>query len=349
MKCEFCHRLQVGAASGDNAYAVLTYDDTTIVIDPTSGNNTVSKAVNSRTAIMTLGDYETGTYPATIKNNDTYSLTLSGGKWLAKIGGVATTASFSKGNTTGDATVLHPKIVLCGGELVNPSDPTLGFKNQTACGGGAKEYPLYDELTGYADKNASTQTTAFTPIFVTWTGTGTSLANASFNGSGSRIVNRGGKYHAASLVACLDCHGGTSPSYAGHESTMLSEECQLCHYGAEFATDALGSNKMTNLEAGGFGMGLTNGKTDTGSLEVHKNFVKAEDTISVYGGRYSPASNDACIACHTHVQVDITYNRPTTLAFTVNTNATADPAQNLEIDVGTIGATGNNATYSPVR
>jgi hypothetical protein len=72
---------------------------------------------------------------------------------------------------------------------------------------------------------------------------------------------------------------------------------------------------MTNLEAGGFGMGITNAKTDTGSLEVHKSMLKAQDSISVYGGRYAPASNDACIACHTHVNVDITFTRPTTLTY----------------------------------
>jgi hypothetical protein len=113
------------------------------------------------------------------------------------------------------------------------------------------------------------------------------------------------------LVACLDCHGGSSPSYAGHETTRLSTECVLCHYANE---PGIG-NQFRGINAGGFGMGLTSSPADTGSQEVHQTLVSTPDSISVFGGRYAPASNDACIACHTHVQVSIQYTRPTTLVF----------------------------------
>ena len=95
---------------------------------------------------------------------------------------------------------------------------------------------------------------------------------------------------------------------------------------------------MTNLEAGGFGMGLTNAKTDTGSLEVHQTMVNANDSISVFGGRYAPASNDACIACHTHVDVQISFTRPTTLVYAANEFIDGNWS------VGGFTATGSNTT-----
>jgi hypothetical protein len=347
MKCEFCHRLQIGQSSGDSAFALITYANTEKTVYP-NGSISFSKATKTRYAVIASGDYEAGQYPETINMSDPIAYNLlpggsrdtlnfyNGTAWVAasSVWGTLKTpgqgASFSPENST-DSTVLNSLgTALCGGELINASDPSAGFKNQAICvGSGGKIFPLLNTSTdpvSTLDTNTTTMNTAFTPRYVTFYGTALKgklktttqadiLAGVKFDGAGSRAVNKGSKYHAASLVACLDCHGGSSPSYAGHETERLSMECQDCHYGGETATAELGTNKWTNLEAGGFGMGLTNAATDSGSAEVHKSMVVAQDSISVYGGRYAPASNDACIACHTHVDVEITFTRPTTLTY----------------------------------
>lgn len=318
MKCEFCHRLQIGQSSGDNAYALITYaNDTQTLVN---GTLKITAGTIKRYAVIATGDYEANQYPVNINSGDIFTLGGSRGTTLLINNATASTvwgtlkspgqgASFSA-PVSPNVTLTSAGTALCGGQLIDPNNPSAGFTNQTICPGNQKTYPLV--VNGVPlDTNASTQFTAFTPVKVAWNGT-----SPVFDTAGSRAVNKGSKYHAASLVACLDCHGGSSPSYAGHETSRLSEECQLCHYGGEAATTNLGSNKWTNLEAGGFGMGLTNAVTDSGSLEVHKSMVVAQDSISVFGGRYAPASNDACIACHTHVNVDIQFTRPTTLRYT---------------------------------
>jgi hypothetical protein len=163
-------------------------------------------------------------------------------------------------------------------------------------------------------------------------------------GAGSRTANSGSRYHAASLVACMDCHAGSSPQ-PGHETSRLGEEfagdeeyCAECHYGTELPGDI----RTYQLSAGGFG-GITNEAFDSGEAEVHKDFVKNDPNnpnIGVFGGRQKPASNAACIACHTHVAVDITYTRSSTLVFDANegTDGTWFP--------GGYGASGSAVTHS---
>jgi len=61
---------------------------------------------------------------------------------------------------------------------------------------------------------------------------------------------------------------------------------------------------------------LTNNVYDTGNAEVHNTMMRTNDgNLSV--NKYD-AANSACIACHTHVDVEITYTRPTTLTFDAN-------------------------------
>ena len=322
MECAFCHRLQIGESSGDNAYALITFANDTVTVNGTTGKTTITTGTVKRYAVIPTGDYEAGAYPDFINNTDVIAYGGSNNRTLM-VNGVANTwgtkapssVSFS---APGVAAVQLSSAgnALCGGELINATDPSQGFKNQTICkGSGGKVYPLVNATTGIPlDSNTATQFTAFTAKLVTWSG-----STPVFDQAGSRAVNKGSKYHAASLVGCLDCHGGSSPSYAGHETDRLSKECELCHYGGETATAELGANKWTNLEAGGFGMGLTNAATDTGSLEVHKDLMKADaSAVSYVGGRYTPASNAGCIACHTHVAVDITYTRPNTLDFSAD-------------------------------
>jgi len=118
--------------------------------------------------------------------------------------------------------------------------------------------------------------------------------------SGDNNNEVGTTYHAASLVSCLECHGGITPE--GHGGTGGFGVCTDCH---------TSMSPMENIPAGGFG--LTNEIGDTGVYEAHNDFLKNEDGLL----RYSNASNTACVACHTHVAVDITYDKPTTIKFDV--------------------------------
>ncbi|MCZ7402986.1 MAG: hypothetical protein O8C61_12255 [Candidatus Methanoperedens sp.] len=126
------------------------------------------------------------------------------------------------------------------------------------------------------------------------------------DGLGSEVVNPGTSYHAASLVSCMECHAGEAPP--GHEQGDLSD-CSNCHYGG----GSMGGQQMRNLWAGGFG--LTAKAGDTGAIEAHTNFQTTNDTIT---RQKDNSSNGACVSCHTHVAVDITYRKPATYKFNAN-------------------------------
>lgn len=326
MKCEFCHRLQIGQSSGDNTYAKIAYKNQTVSVNGSTGKVTITSGTVTRYAIIPTGDYEAGQYPDYINNTDVFAWAGTGNRTLyingvsaSTVWGALKTPSSVSFSAPGAATVQplsSAGTALCGGELIDPNNPSAGYKNQTICkGSGGTVLSLVHNGTP-EDSITTTQFTAFSAKLVTWSG-----ATPIFDNAGSRVVNKGSSYHAASLISCLDCHAGSSPSYAGHEKDRWSgEECEFCHYGGEVATAELGTNKMTNLEAGGFGMGLTNAITDIGSLEVHKPMMTAAtpDNIAYTGGRYTQASNAGCVSCHTHVDVQISYTRPTTLVYAAN-------------------------------
>ena len=88
--------------------------------------------------------------------------------------------------------------------------------------------------------------------------------------------------------------------------------CNNCHYGGGDSPLTL-ANKMTTLEAGGFG--LTGKSDDTGANEAHNAWVQTDDGVNRFGGPNGYANNGACIGCHTHVAVDINFEKGYKLAF----------------------------------
>jgi len=171
---------------------------------------------------------------------------------------------------------------------------------------------LYNATTATPkDTNPTTQNQGFNAKVVTWDYNATTgAATINLTGAGSRTVNPGTSYHAASLVSCLECHRGAEPM--GHYARVVdaedtSNQCQKCHYGTSTSGDFTRS-----LWAGGFG--LTGVTGDTGASEAHNEFTKTDDNITRY--EYG-ASNGACVACHTHVYVDITYQKPSVYTFDV--------------------------------
>jgi hypothetical protein len=337
MACEFCHRLQIGMSSGDSAYAIVEYQGTAL-------NSTGASVTARRYLVLKTADYEAQKYPATVSNNAS----------VTTVGTMATAGGSLSPLYNPDGLLNYSATVFAWNNTVSNRARQTDVINQTTGLGSVVYiargtiYPLYADGAPI-DTNDTTRNSAFNPALVTWNTSAvtgpTSQPAVVLDGAGSRTVNAGSRYHAASLVACMDCHAGASPQ-PGHETARLgatSEEdltyCAKCHYGTELPGDI----RTYALSAGGFGGKITNEVFDSGEAEVHKEIVVNDPNnpnIGIYGGRMQPASNAGCIACHTHVSVDIQYSRPSTLAFDANegTDGTWFP--------GGYGATGTAITYS---
>ncbi len=303
-KCEFCHRIEAGSSSGDDAYGIITYRDT-------------AGAGIQRKLVVYVMDMEAGNIPADITSTmNVTDIRLQPTKSGAALYSNQVSASpCTPIGTCDDATNSTL--------LLEPESPDMRIE------------ATYNATTHLPKDPTSTASDGFQPSNVKWEtaivrGAQTYVTNLS--GAGSRVVNPGTKYHAASLVSCLECHRGEEPT--GHYSRVVdsadtSNQCVKCHYGSA------GDARIRTLWAGGFN--LTGMAGDTGSTEAHNEFVKTSDgvTRNEYG-----ASNGACVACHTHVAVDITYTKPTTLVFN------ADFGTNGTATVSGFSATGTNTSHS---
>jgi len=330
-KCEYCHRIEAGAATGDNAYAAITY---TVDTDLNGkGNDRSATNLPMRTLVISMVDFEEENFPGSPKypNEGIKNDVLD--KALAQPAGVRPTKGYALSpriaGTEADTTVL---------KLYNEYErPTY---NSAAVGGAAPfdqnaasknrglDLSKIPQLAGtdltvngwYGTGTGGVVLAAPTPTGRSWT---TSLLNA-----GSKTVTPGTEYHAASLVSCLECHGGFEP--AGHYSRVVDDEltfaggnddkCGICHYGY--------TNRVITLAAGGFGITNAIDSADTGAQEAHMEFQKTDDTLTQYKAVGTASySNGACIACHTHTDVDIEYTKPNTLSF--NVDMTVDSIEDL--------------------
>ncbi len=310
-ECEFCHRVKAGEASGDNAYSQIVYG---------------AASGAKRTLIVTERDMEAGNVPVSMTGTTVSTTTLSG----VAMGKNKVSACYK----TISATAVPPAVeVPCNTvELAETFYPPATKAFQATS--------LYNSDGTPKDSNTVTQLGTFDASKVNYAwgytaprsgivGTWGLLAN--FSGAGSEVSNAGTQYHAASLVSCLECHGGEAPT--GHHDAEygVGTGCNACHY-------AGGANKggLANIMAAGFGLGVTD--DDDGSLEVHKAFVTNNDGILEYE---IGASNTACVACHTHVSVDISYTKPTTVEMTASMIADGST-----VDTVVVGAD-RTTTYSP--
>jgi hypothetical protein len=148
--------------------------------------------------------------------------------------------------------------------------------------------------------------------------------------------------HAASTVECMDCHGvvgdldsswNSQHATAGNDYAYL-QPCDRCHAG----------NNFNNVFAAG-GFNLTKGKSsftwnydpatdDTGERAAHMKFV-----LDAMDDDLMEGANEACIACHTRIGVNITWTKSEYLEFT----AIEDGTGNWTIPGFTAG--GTNITY----
>ncbi len=323
--CEYCHRVEAGAASGDNAYGQLTYSN---------GNSSI-------VLLVTLQDMEALNVPTSITVNGTKSATTISTK--AMIGTSKVSECYKKSTTNTACTEDNAT------ELFAP-EPS-----------GMKEIPTYNTATHIPkDTNTATKNSGLdlTKINITIApgtdskGRATATLTYNLDGAGSRAVNPGSSYHAASLVSCMECHGGSEPM--SHNVRMGNGEvnngsavCSNCHYGrmaGDLANESgTAGTGMFTLQAGGFGFNVT--ESDTGATEAHKAFQTQADGLSrqkVINGQN--VNNGACVACHTHVAVDIQYTRPSTYQFTAVTDTNGDTV----VD-SFVAAIPNVITYSDAR
>lgn len=287
-KCEYCHRAEAGMASGDNAYAKITFSNDT---------------GGSIYLITTVANFENGNFPKVI----VYQTGMTVDNWDANV--------YETGGVT--PFVNQTDLLM---ELSRTSFAYAGVLTSNGVAGSTYNYSYASESSTYSagspkDKNTSTQNNAFNPRAVTFNATWVE----NLNNSGSREVTPGTKYHAASLVSCMECHGGEqAKGVAGYEidtaepynhagwlidPTDTSSSCSNCHYSTASHTPAF----ETRLAAGGFGL---TGGDDTGATEAHNELVTADsqgilrNASDGYG-----ANNIGCVACHTHVAVDINFQK----------------------------------------
>jgi len=113
------------------------------------------------------------------------------------------------------------------------------------------------------------------------------------------LMNKGAKVggnediHAAAAPACLDCHDGKLNSEQWHNETLgyKAGECANCHG----TTTPTFGNATSILY---------------GANESHTEFAFDASNATLLKG-----ANEACVGCHTHVNVNSVWQKPTNLSF----------------------------------
>ena len=102
--------------------------------------------------------------------------------------------------------------------------------------------------------------------------------------------------HAVSTIECMDCHAIPTDGSAGHWMYPEYQDCDACHWAGKYTDDF--------ISAGGFGFGTTdNDMPPTGGKRAaHKQFV-----LDAINNTLMEGSNEACIACHTGIPVQINW------------------------------------------
>ncbi len=302
--CSMCHRIEAGKASGDAVLYTVNY------------KNDSATPLAMRTMVLSETDYEAGRIPATVDNQAKTNLILPGNGDPSFL----SMAMSDSSDPLVTATLIEsgePKRV----DLLN-ADGTPKDTNISTRYSGVR-------LASYRNGKLT--------VYATFTYAAGKQPTLNIDGLGSEVVNPGGAYHAASLVSCLECHGGEAP--LGHEAGDLST-CSNCHYGGSKVVAGQLGQQMRNLQAGGFG--LTGMVGDTGAREAHMEFQLTDDGLTQQINSFDQSgSNGACVACHTHVAVDITYTKPSVYKF----DATLGAVDTVETFV--VG--GTTYTYSDGR
>ena len=118
---------------------------------------------------------------------------------------------------------------------------------------------------------------------------------------------QGVQFHAATTASCIDCHNTTLLYGTFDHSTIINElrsgqlGCLTCHRNPRTVPGSFSAVSIF-----------------TGPAEVHKAFVNGAKNSSLLKD-----GNEACISCHTHIRVNISWSRPSTMILNASiTNGT---------------------------
>ena len=104
-------------------------------------------------------------------------------------------------------------------------------------------------------------------------------------------------------VECMDCHGDTG-NISDHWVTRECRNCSICHW--------IGGSDIGNytdfISAGGFDMDTT--PFDVGGMAGHEDLILAAEISDSMAG-----ANEACVACHTDVNVSFTMPKKEYMSF----------------------------------
>ena len=162
---------------------------------------------------------------------------------------------------------------------------------------------------------------------------------------------------AGNQVPCEKCHadifseisqGAAGTVNALHRGIDPSSPCAGCHVTTAMAIEnltqgnqfhAAASPACLDCHSGTAGGGKSAMAIVNGTEEVHKAFVN-QSVIA----QFLKGSNEACISCHTHIGVNITWTKATTIEFAASETVLSDGSHSWT--VGSFNATGVNVTHT---
>ena len=132
---------------------------------------------------------------------------------------------------------------------------------------------------------------------------------------------------AGNGVPCVKCHSDVTQELAqpGSVNTVhAAQGCEGCHMTTAPTKEGLVQGPTGSFHAAAApacldchtpsGPGLSALEIQNGAEEVHKPFVQQANSSS----GFLKGANEACIGCHTHVAVDITWTKATNMSLTAN-------------------------------
>lgn len=144
----------------------------------------------------------------------------------------------------------------------------------------------------------------------------TTLVNTSANYSGTPGANGSTVFWGGDTVKsrCFGCHQVGANFSAGSE---------YASYNTNWSTARNQSHAAIVIQCIDCHPWVVHELED--SNEAHRPFyVSLNETTAVNGTDLLKGSNEACIACHTHVGVNITWNRAAYVTFNASANVTSD-------------------------
>jgi hypothetical protein len=135
-------------------------------------------------------------------------------------------------------------------------------------------------------------------------------------------------------VPCAKCHADVAQQMAGmvaggaHKTGTTCEECHIVSVLDTLGAGAVAGNGSIHAATAPACMDCHDGSftgapnatgIKFGANEAHKEFITEAEANTLMVG-----ANEACVACHTHVAVKITWDKPTLLSFNATSSNIGD-------------------------